>query len=863
MTARSQTCLMALCAVLGGSRALAEDFRPEVCLFRLSSDRVAAGGSLTMSFEFVNRGGPTGAEDTVFVHIRPASAGFADVPPAAGADFRPTAPTYLWARGALAVERDRAVSIPPDFPAGTYNLFIGFYDPGGGDRVALANDDLATPDRRYLLATFEVLPAGTVAEGQPVERRFAETEGLPSVWEALEMPRAVPELALATASARVTLAADEPRVLRYAIPAGTIGAAVRWWPTRARYFRAADESCRSIRLESGDFAVEQPGEGTVRYTATVRDGDALAARFSVRFQLEDERLTVSVGEVEEQPGYLLTEVTLPALLGVHGDGGAFAVPNDGGRLIPTPDCGEGRVPIRMDWFTGDLCAVALQGRAVAACRTRDWDNELSVTFAGEEGARVGDLVVRFPLRAEAKPPAAQMLLAREPSVEVGLLESAETGPDAGWVAAAKWLRRDTVEGPKAIYRDCLIYKIFCDSPGAADFTTYDDALAIIREVHRLAPWLKQVVYLVGWQYSGHDTGYPATDVLNPRLGTIEDLRRVTEEAARLGAILSFHDNFDDAYRESPAWDESVIARNESGALSAGGVWAGGQSYILAFAKYAERYGRERVRRTLAMLPVRESYHIDVLSAVPLRRDYNPESPENTRESLDGKLAILDEFDLHGVDVTSEGFTAPFVGHIGHAWHFWHRPTTYVPGERAIPFLAFIYHGGPTCYGNGAQTAHYAQDSALHGAGFSTDWMKGIAPADIARAIYEVNVPWAALRERRMEGFVREGSVRTVRYGPETFVRVDEASGAWRVEVDGETLVDDGLVTLRRPGLLAAYSPTVREVRLTLPEELRGAPVRAMNAITGDELPLARVGDEVALELPAGAPVHIQVRQDEP
>ncbi len=45
---------------------------------------------------------------------------------------------------------------------------------------------------------------------------------------------------------------------------------------------------------------------------------------------------------------------------------------------------------------------------------------------------------------------------------------------------------------------------------------------------------------------------------------------------------SYHDNFDDAYRDSPRWDESLIARDSQGGLQQGGVWAGGQSYIIAF-----------------------------------------------------------------------------------------------------------------------------------------------------------------------------------------------------------------------------------------------------------------------------------------
>jgi len=102
--------------------------------------------------------------------------------------------------------------------------------------------------------------------------------------------------------------------------------------------------------------------------------------------------------------------------------------------------------------------------------------------------------------------------------------------------------------------------------------------------------------------------------------------------------VSFHDNFDDAYRDSPAWDETVIARDERGELRARGV-AGGQSYILAPAKYARKAGLERVRRTVERLAVRDTYHIDVLSAVPMRRDHDAASRRAPPPPA-GKLAII-------------------------------------------------------------------------------------------------------------------------------------------------------------------------------------------------------------------------------
>ncbi len=165
----------------------------------------------------------------------------------------------------------------------------------------------------------------------------------------------------------------------------------------------------------------------------------------------------------------------------------------------------------------DLCGALVGDECAAAIRTRDWDNQLEARVSGSQPRLSGGFSIRLALRAEARGPASKIQLAQTPSVELAVLHSPEGAHSVTWVDAAKWLRRDLTGDPNPLYQDTFIYKIFCDAPGAHDFTTFADAVGVIRRVHDLAPWLKQVVYLVGWQYRGHDTGYPATDQINERL----------------------------------------------------------------------------------------------------------------------------------------------------------------------------------------------------------------------------------------------------------------------------------------------------------------------------------------------------------
>jgi hypothetical protein len=847
-----------------GQFAQAEDFRPLLAAFELSSDQVRPGGTLDASYEFVNTGTtPASGEHVLFVHIRPAAPGDPDIKPATGADFHPLTPTFAWLPGTVVRERKQQIKIPPDFPPGRYRIFVGLYDAARGGRYPLANPDLAAGGQRYRVATIDVLPQGRPLAGRPITLRWRQTGDLSDAEAALTRPRIEPAIQLDSGKLRVELSRTRPVVLGYALPNGKrLAGDLSGYPVRARIGRPDADTYHTLLLvDPACFAIQQQA-GEARYSTTVRHQGAVVASFDLVFRVQETTLRAGVENVKEQAGFLLMDVLLPELVAARGPAGQLVVPTQGGRLVRLDRSSPGRHSVAMNWFEMDLCGAVVGDGCAAAIRTRDWDNQLEARVAGAGRELAAGYAVRLALRADARGPAARIRLAEKPSVEVAVLDGVE-GRAATWIDAAKWLREDVHGSPNRLYQDTILYKIFCDSPGAKDYTTFDEALGVIQRVHQLAPWLRQVVYLVGWQYQGHDTGYPATDKINARLGGIARLRRLAVEAAKCNAILSYHDNFDDAYRNSPQWDERLIARDPRGELQKGGVWAGGQSYILAFKKYAQQAGVARVQRTVKQMPVRDSYHIDVLSAVPMRRDYHPLSPESTRDSLEGKLAIIREFNRHGVDVTSEGFTAPFVGAIGHGWHFWRRDESVFAGDEGVPFLPMIFHGGPTTYGRGGKkSSTFSQESALYGASYSTDWNKHTTSAQLADPIYLIVAPWTLLRDRKMQDYQRSGTRCRVSYSADTFVEVDQASAEWRVVVDGRTIVENDLAVVPKGDLLAVYARTARSATVRLPDALVGKALRATNAATGEDVsPRVKLGGgNVHLDLPAAEPVLIRAQQ---
>jgi hypothetical protein len=63
--------------------------------------------------------------------------------------------------------------------------------------------------------------------------------------------------------------------------------------------------------------------------------------------------------------------------------------------------------------------------------------------------------------------------------------------------------------------------------------------------------------------------------------------RLMEQGSALHATITLSDDYDDAYRRSPAWNDAIIARRPDGQLWKSRSWTGEQSYIVGLAKYMD------------------------------------------------------------------------------------------------------------------------------------------------------------------------------------------------------------------------------------------------------------------------------------
>lgn len=232
-----------------------------------------------------------------------------------------------------------------------------------------------------------------------------------------------------------------------------------------------------------------------------------------------------------------------------------------------------------------------------------------------------------------------------------------------------WHRRRLPE-PDPIYKESATYKIFCALPERVD-TTFDQCLDIIKRVHLVSDGMPQIAYLVGWQYDGHDTGYPALDKINEKLGSRDDLLRLVEEAKRYNTIVSYHINLDDAYTDSPAWDPEIMCTDPDGTIYPFEVFNGRQAYHISHTKDVES-GKlfQRLDAMMALVPVERTIHIDAFRIC--NESWEPDRYIGMTEELElGVRPIMGYFRDRGIDPSTESidrYPADLTGLFSCIWH---------------------------------------------------------------------------------------------------------------------------------------------------------------------------------------------------
>jgi len=557
-----------------------------------------------------------------------------------------------------------------------------------------------------------------------------------------------------------------------------------------------------VQMHSGDISA------FYRVAVTIDGRRAASVAVSVLAEREGLRLRSDI--LQESEELQVASVRMKILrVARDAPGAALAFANRCGRLVRLATAKPERADHFVDWFEPIPVAIVCNDDLAALLTLDTADCQFSHEVTESDGSVTVDLLHRHRVQKAEN----SFLAQRTASCQIRFATAAKDRK-VDWTAGAAMARDGVPVNLSDLYIGKLVYKVMLQVRGSEAVTTYPDVLSLIKRVRRLTGSVQQIVYLIGWQHDGHDTGYPDVYTPNPRVGTFDDFKALKQAAKAENAIVSLHDNFHDAYMDSPLWDPKIVCVNPDGELRKGGIWAGGQAYEIGPVKYLPQ-AVERARRTVAMLELEKTTHLDVLSDKPNMVDFDPAAPANREQNAQAKQAIVEAFRSCGVDVTSEVLTAPFLPFMHHFWHAERRPAEEWSPDERIPLVPFITHGKVTAGGD-ASTDEAKLEQIAYGLTFSTDWNKDTSDEEIMDLYFLVAVPWGVLARREITGFERGEGWDKILYGANSFVRVNRGASRYEVVADGVQVAEDfATFAPRAPGEWVVYARRPRTVRLPL------------------------------------------------
>jgi len=240
-----------------------------------------------------------------------------------------------------------------------------------------------------------------------------------------------------------------------------------------------------------------------------------------------------------------------------------------------------------------------------------------------------------------------------------------------WMEAALW-HRDHMRTPSNTYEPkTFVYIVFIDwvkpvkePPGgyAPPITSFAETLEIVRAVAKVTGNAKQRVTLVGWQFTGHDTGYPALNQVNERAGGAAALRKLVKDAAEYNANIEYHINLNDAYPASPLFDPRVLQFNREGKPY---VWSyqfdgAPPDYRISNTKqFRSGYFQRRIQSFLDTVPVSEGIRLDTFRNCDISVGPGEDIGFVSETVYGGK--ILDWFMERGIVPLTEGPVDAYYG----------------------------------------------------------------------------------------------------------------------------------------------------------------------------------------------------------
>jgi len=171
--------------------------------------------------------------------------------------------------------------------------------------------------------------------------------------------------------------------------------------------------------------------------------------------------------------------------------------------------------------------------------------------------------------------------------------------------------------------------------------TFEECADLAEHLHKDLGIDRAMLVLNGWINGGYDNKHPDILPAAEAIGGNAGLVACAERTKRLGWLFGLHDNYADMYQDASSWDESYLMRNPDGSPRKGGVWAGGQCWLICAKRAVELASRPQNIPGVKQLCAPDIYFSDVIFATPLYECHAPDHPMTMLDDQAAKEQLCD------------------------------------------------------------------------------------------------------------------------------------------------------------------------------------------------------------------------------
>lgn len=657
----------------------APGFRPEVVRFELNQDRARPGDAFLCSMSFVNAGELRAERDyRVFLHIESVGEPCTEI--AFQEDHDPDPPTSWWRPGEFIDLGARIIEVPADQAPGSYRVHAGLFDLQARSRLAESEtlEIRIEPD------------APSLEEWRPVDMAVGEVAvRAASLAERVDAQRSLE-------GDGWSFSVDQERAF-FALVDSSSGVIWSSNPLQDRlgvmHLESGEERL-SLPIDHID-ALEMDAVG-IRITASFtlpKTSETLTLELIAEPTSGGTGLSLSWNATSTEEWRVASVSLLDRAVGASDiEEGAVVLPRWLGELQES----AGALPrvdrMRSNDVTMKMAGVIKQGSALLV----SWaDHEACLTSRASlhDHPRVaGRALHSFTLETTAAAPGIELY----PLGAGGYVEIA-----SAYRAVAKraghhvdWARKREADPRVARLEGAPVFRLECLLPGVSDaggaqlLHTFEEVAACAEHWHNELKLDRAQVLLSGWNSQGYDSGHPDILPANARSGGDEGLAATAARVRDSGYLFGLHDNYQDIYKDSASWNPELLCLDESGEPRAGGVWAGGQSWMVCSTQQLA-FARRNLPR-VAELFQPDFYFLDTTLTTRLlscAHDEHPMQPLDDRAQRVQLFRFASEiFGLLGLEGARE-WAVPeahfFEGLLTHR-------TVHAEGFTAVPIFPMVY-----------------------------------------------------------------------------------------------------------------------------------------------------------------------------